>query len=186
MPMRKVARLVLAAVVSIAAFSTASATTAARVYPLQNHGRVILSVDDSWNEELKPAPNGGPRTLWFTPKSGPSFNIMITPGIPRNSMDDAKVREAVAGLARQLQDQSVEKELTVLELKGANGHGYYVKATDKAPAPGEWKNLIQGIMRVGDATAAFTILTNDGQEAVAKSALEMVRQAAYRAAGQPS
>lgn len=184
--MRKVNLLVLAAVVSIAAFSTAGAVTAARVYPLQDHGRLILSVDDSWNEELKPPPNGGPKTLWFTPKSGPSFNIMITPGIPRTGVDDAKLRESVAGLARQLQGQAVEKELTVRELKGANGHGYYVKATDKAPAPGEWKILTQGMMKVGDVVLAFTILTNDGQEAVAKSALEMVREAAYRAAGEPS
>lgn len=186
MPMRKVAQVVLAAVVSIGAFSIASAATDARVYPLNDHGRLILAVDDTWNEELKPAPQGGPKSLWFTPKSGPSFNIMITPIIPRAAMDDAKLREFVAGVAQNLQAQAVEKELAVRELKGANGHGYYVKATDKAPAPGEWKNLLQGMMKVGDVAVAFTILTNDGQESVARLALEMVRQAAYRAAGQPS
>ena len=59
MPMRKVTQIVLAAVISIAAFSVASAAPDSRVYPLNDHGRLILSVDDTWNEELKPAPQGG-------------------------------------------------------------------------------------------------------------------------------
>src|SRR5256885_11291949 len=108
MPMRKVTRIVLAAFVSIAAFSTASAATESRVYPLSDHGRLILSVDDTWNEEFKPAPQGGPKSLWFTPKSGASFNIMITPIIPRAAMDDAKLREFVAGVATKLKPQAAE------------------------------------------------------------------------------
>jgi hypothetical protein len=40
--------------------------------------------------------------------------------------------------------------------------------------------MTQGIARTGDVIIAFTVLTNDGQEAVVKAALDMLRGAVIR------
>jgi hypothetical protein len=52
-------------------------------------------------------------------------------------------------------------------------------ATDRAPKPGEWKYVTQGMVNIDGAPFAFTILTNDGQEAVAKAAMDLIRNASY-------
>jgi hypothetical protein len=67
--------------------------------------------------------------------------------------------------------------IPVHDLTGPDVHGYYIFATDRAPAPGEWKYLWQGMINIDAAPFAFTILTNDGQEAIAKAALELIRSA---------
>ena len=83
----------------------------------------------------------------------------------------------VESAAKQAESQSVEGKLTVRDLVGNHGRGNYFFATDKAPAPGEWKYLTQGLIRTNGITLAFTILTNPGQESTAKAALDMLRLA---------
>jgi hypothetical protein len=77
----------------------------------------------------------------------------------------------------------VEGVLPLQEIKGVDGRGFYFTATDRAPKPGEAKYLTQGIIRVGEISLAFTVLTNDGQEAVVRAALEMLRTAVHRQNG---
>jgi hypothetical protein len=67
--------------------------------------------------------------------------------------------------------------IPVQNLTGPHVHGFYIFATDRAPKPGEWKYLTQGMINIDGAPFAFTILTNDGQEADAKTALELIRNA---------
>ena len=76
--------------------------------------------------------------------------------------------------------QAVEKKIEVKELKGLANTGYYFAATDRAPKPGEFKTMNQGAIGVGDLRVAFTILTNDGQDAIVKEALSMLAAAARR------
>jgi hypothetical protein len=56
-------------------------------------------------------------------------------------------------------------------MRGESGMGYYFSATDRAPKPGEFKYLTQGILHIGELVASFTILSNDGGEANASDAL---------------
>lgn len=128
-----------------------------------------------------------PRSLFFTPQNGPSFAVTVTPFVSMkdgSSLPDADaIRGLVSASAQKLAPRAVEKELAIKPLDGPSCKGYYFRATDRAPAPGEWKYLIQGIVRVGGADGVdveFDILTNDGQEAVAKAALEMIRNARHR------
>jgi hypothetical protein len=67
-----------------------------------------------------------------------------------------------------------------VEFQGRSGPGFYFSATDRAPKPGEYKFLTQGIVRVGELSVTFTILTNDGQEAVVKQALEALKGASQQ------
>jgi hypothetical protein len=141
------------------------------------HGELLLNVPDQWRSGLQQAPGGLPPTIWLSPRSGAPFMVQITP-ITETAPD--KIRTMVATAARSAEPQSVERSLTLRDLVGPNGRGYYFFATDKAPAPGEWKYLTQGATRTGAIALAFTILTNDGQEADAKAALEVIRLAVHQ------
>jgi hypothetical protein len=76
----------------------------------------------------------------------------------------------------------VEKVISLRELHGGVSRGYYFAATDRAPNPGEFKYLTQGIVHLEDINLAFTILTNDGQDAEVKAALEVLRTASHATA----
>jgi hypothetical protein len=92
-------------------------------------------------------------------------------------VDPNKLRAVVTALSRDALAQSVEMNIPVHELNGPDTHGFYFSATDRAPKPDEWKYLIQGMVTINGAPFAFTILTNDGQESIAKTALELIRTA---------
>jgi hypothetical protein len=150
-------------------------------FPLPGHGALLLNVPEGWKAGLKQPAGGLPPTIGLGPQSGAPFVVLITavwgtsPGeaVP----DDAKIRSTVTLAAKSAEGQSVEGVLSLKDLAGSSGRGYYFRATDRAPAPGEWKYLSQGMIRTGAIALTFTILTNDGQAAAEKAALEMIRLA---------
>lgn len=91
-----------------------------------------------------------------------------------------EMKSSVERAADGASQQAVEKTIPIRELKGSSGKGYYFSATDKAPKPDEFKYLTQGMLGVGDLAVTFTILTNDGQDAVVKEALSMLSSAAHK------
>jgi hypothetical protein len=159
---------------------SAFAASSAQTFRLPGHGTLILNVPDTWRSDENQS-QSGPPTIKFEQKSGPAFVVLIsavwgaTPqaGVP----DDAKIRSIVASAAKNAEPQSLEGTLAIQDLQGGSGHGYYFKATDKAPPPGEFKYLVQGMVRTGAIALTFTILTNDNQGATAKAALELIRSA---------
>jgi hypothetical protein len=150
-------------------------------FVMPDHGTLLLSVPEGWTSNLKQPEGGLPPTISLREQSGGSFVVMITAvwsmapnaGVP----EDATIRSMVASAAKSAEKQSVEGSLATQNLVGASGRGYYFRATDRAPKPGEWKYLTQGIIRTGAIALAFTILTNDGQAPIEKAALEMMRLA---------
>ena len=90
------------------------------------------------------------------------------------------MRAEVQQTAQQAQSQAVEAHIEVKELMGTSAKGYYFFATDRAPKPGEYKYMTQGILPVGELVVTFTVLTNDGQMPVVEAALEMLRRAVHR------
>ena len=49
----------------------------------------------------------------------------------------------------------------------------------KAPKPGEYKYMTQGMLVVRELAVSFTILTNDGQQQVVQDALTMLKSATH-------
>jgi hypothetical protein len=176
-----------AALLFTLSMATVAATPSQRHFVLPNYGSLDLAVPSEWTDELAQPPGGLPPTIQFGPRSGPSFQVLVSPGgvpaVGATVPDDAKIRAEVAATAKAAESQSVEKSLPLKTLTGPSGSGYYFVATDRAPAPGEWKYLTQGIIRVDNIVLAFTILTNDGQEATVTAALEMLRHAAHNPSG---
>ncbi|MEK7735071.1 MAG: hypothetical protein AAB329_06480, partial [Pseudomonadota bacterium] len=91
-----------------------------------------------------------------------------------------ELRQRVEQVVGQIKPRAVWKHIQVIELRGNAGIGYYYAATDKAPKPGEYKYLTQGILRVDNLLVTFTILTNDGQQDVVADALALLRSAVHK------
>lgn len=150
-------------------------------FVMPGHGTLLLNVPDGWKSDLKQPPGGLPPTIGFGGQSGGSFIVLVTavwgssPGSA--APDDAKIKATVVSAAKSAESQSVEGSLALQSLGGASGRGYYFRATDRAPKPGEWKYLTQGMIRTGGIALTFTILTNDAQAAIELAALEMIRLA---------
>jgi hypothetical protein len=171
------------ALVFIAASSPLSVWAAASHVALPGGGELWLDMPAAWDEKFDSPQKGMARGVWLTPRQGASFNILITPisGTPMGEAvaDDLKMHAIVESAARDTLSHAVEMSIPVQSLSGAHVHGFYLFATDRAPAPGEWKYLTQGMVNIDGVPFAFTILTNDGQEAIAKGALELIRNASY-------
>jgi hypothetical protein len=156
--------------------------TAPKKYALPAHGSLQLNVPAAWADEVRSPPGGVPPTILFRARSGRAFEVLVTPiwrsrpDIPEATKET--IRQSVQRAADDAKADAVEETIPVRELAGAKGPGYYFAATDKAPKPGEYKYLTQGMVKLGDLTVTFTILTNDGQRQVVKDALEMVKSAA--------
>ncbi len=171
------------ALVFIAASWPLSVWAAATHVALPGGGELWLDIPAAWDEKFDSPQKGMPAGVWLTPRQGASFNVLITPvsGTPKGDAvaDDVKMHAVVTSAARDALPHAVETTIPVQTLSGPHAHGCYLFATDRAPAPGEWKYLTQGMVNIDGSAFAFTILTNDGQEAVAKAALELIRTASF-------
>ena len=161
-----------------------SAVAHAKDYPVPDKTTLQLAVPATWKDEVREGDRGYPPTIIFMPREGPAFQVLVTPiWRPRPEIQiptAEQIRNSVQRVADQMKTQSVERELPVVEFKGASGPGYYFSATDKAPAPEEFKYLTQGMLLVGELAVTFSVLTNDGQEKVKDDALAMLRSAAQK------
>ena len=160
---------------------TSTERTSESQYLLPGHGFITMQVPISWFDTISQPPKGSPPTITIKPLRGNSFVILITPIWPTNyailSPSKDTIRQRVKHAAEKIKDYAEEIDINVLELKSASVFGYYFSATDKAPKPGEYKFMTQGMLGVGELTVSFTILTNYGQEDVIQDALTMLKSA---------
>jgi hypothetical protein len=171
--------------------SLASATAAIaadgekKSFALPDKSGLELTIPARWKDELKANPGSAPATIMLTPRDGAPFQVFVTPVArqrPGASVDTAiRMRETVQQAADKVKPSAVEPYLSVEELPGAPGPGYYFSATDREPKPGEFKYLTEGMLLVGDVVVSFSVLTNDGQEKVRDEALAMLKSASHLA-----
>ena len=157
---------------------------AVRSYPLPEHGTFQVRVPEAWEDSVAQPAGGLPPTITFGQKAGAPFKILVTPlwsaKPDPKTPTAAEIKMKVRRTADEAAKQAVEKTIEVKLLKGPANIGYYFAATDRAPKPGEFKFLNQGIVAVEDLLVAFTILTNDDQDAVVRAALLMLSAAEKR------
>jgi len=167
----------------IAASFAMAEETATRTYQLPDHGFIQLQVPKSWREELRQPPGPLPPTIVFSSKTGASFKVLLTLLFSvRQDMampTPSEVKRNVERAAEGAQRQAVEKTISIKELKGPPVIGYYFSATDRSPKPGEYRYMIQGMLRVGDLAPTFTILTNKGAENINVESLSMLMSAIH-------
>ncbi len=159
----------------------------ARRFELPNLDSLELVVPPAWEETVDQPSDGGPPTIQLRPREGAPFEIFITPewvDQPDESVPDAEtLRARVRSTAERMRDQAAEENLEIRRLQGASGVGFYFAATDRASQPEEFKYMNEGALQVGDLTITFTILTNDGQDAVVEEAFAMLKSAVHMDTG---
>jgi hypothetical protein len=168
---------------SVAFAQKSDAGKTAGSYPLPEHGVFRMTVPQGWRDELRQPPKALPPTIVFRPASGPPFEVLVTP-IWRARADaplptKGELQQRVEGAIEGVRSQVVEKNIRLVEFQGASGAGVYFSVTDRAPKRDEYKYMTQGMLGVRELTVTFTILTNDGQEAVVRDALAMLRSAVH-------
>ncbi|HUO95384.1 MAG TPA: hypothetical protein VMT92_04055 [Steroidobacteraceae bacterium] len=175
---RPSARLFLAAIGLAAACSIAAAP---RTYTLPEHGVLHLEVPDDWRDKFTQGAHRRAPTVTLGPKSDANLDILI--GVLWSTKDHPKVsdldslRSNVEATAKSAEQQSTEGTLSVRELPGSQGRGFYFAATDAGPNPGEHKYMTQGLVQVGTVALA---LTNAGQGDVGKTALAIIKSASHK------
>jgi hypothetical protein len=108
----------------------------------------------------------------ITSKKGLPFSLSLyfkcdTPDLAQFDTPE-KIKNSVLASSKQYLPGSLEKEITLKELKLRNGYGYYTVLTNaklaklaKVP-PGEFKYITMGMIRVSEDTAlGFSLMTND-------------------------
>ena len=150
--------------------------------PLGKIGTLSVSVPTG-TKRVEP-PRGSAAMLSFESTQPNRMQLLLTP-IPLESgfMADAEVREMVEQGSAGVRSQAVETAFPLTLLKGDQVRGYYFRATDRAPGPGEYKHLYQGAVMVGASVVTFTVLYNDTGKREAQAALEVVRRMQLQASG---
>jgi hypothetical protein len=167
----------------LAGSGAATDRTTERRYKLFDRGILVLRAPADWQDEFRAAPDPQPPTIEFRPQTGKPFRVYVTP-IWRNRPDiplPARewLRERVARGAEKARERALEKSVEVIAFQGRSGPGFYFSATDKAPPPGEFPHLTQGMLQVTQLLVTFTILTHAGETLVVRDALAMLRSASH-------
>lgn len=161
--------------------------TSARQYPLPDGSIFQMKVPVSWLHDFIQERSELPPTITLHPRTGDDFAVFVTPLPPPGEHTPPPsaeaIREHVQRVVEKARPQAVEHVIAIRELRGTSGAGYYFSATDKAPKPGEYKVMTQGTFGVGNLIVAFTVLTNDGQQAIVDDALTMIKGAVHTKAG---
>lgn len=153
-------------------------------YSVPGHGSLEVKVPGDWRSQTRSRSDPPLAQVRLSPASGSAFDVQLTaswfdPAKWDNRPDALKGR--VQSAANAALKQAVETEAKVLELRGAQGRGYYYSLTDKAAgaAPDDFKHLTQGITSVGDLTVAFTILQRKAVSEDRDKALRMLADAVH-------
>jgi hypothetical protein len=164
--------------------SAAADDLVTRSYDLGAHGTLRLRLPAGWNDKVRQHPGDSPPTIVLSGFEGTPFLIKITPRWPAPGAADfgspAYLHDLVERAAQAVASQSVEGRLDLVRAGGGRP-GYYFTATDRAPAPGDFKYLTQGAVRVGDLVCTFTILANDDKPLLRNQVLTLLDRAVREA-----
>jgi hypothetical protein len=175
--LRSVALFMLSLLLSPASMA---ANLSVHRFELPAHGTLVVLAPLSWRSELEQAPEQLPPTVHFIPKDS-SSELRITPawaiGGQAPPLDPENIRKDVQAAADSAAPNAVEKQIEVKSITGRSGVGYYFFATDRAPKPGGYKYLLQGILPVDGLALTFTLLSNDESSAAMDATLVLLKHA---------
>jgi len=153
-------------------------------YEIPGHATIEYSIPASWREEMRKTGNAVPPSLVFRPRKGRAFSVQMTLLWNDKEGSDftkaANIKSFVHKSGTAFLPNAVETELTLNELSGVDGRGYYYTLTDKAPRPGEYRYMTHGGIGVGNILLVVTVLSSEKDSAAAGEALVLLRGAAQR------
>lgn len=144
-----------------------------RQYAAGSGKYLAMDVPAAWKDQLV---RGSVGTVELAPAAGDAFKVMMTVTPPKQADAAAITREQLLEIAKRAASdakaQAVEATIEPRELRGRSALGYRINATDKNPAPGEYRHMAQGVLAVGNVQVMFTILSRDGEEKSVAAALD--------------
>jgi len=159
------------------AASWVQAADKAPVNKVLTFGEVAVSLAWSAGWQLEDgASKGMPGSIEFHTPDRMQMVTTLSPigGMPGLTADEA-MKALVTKTSRQFEAQAVEKEIKVQRISSGEAHGYFVCLTDKAPKPGEYEFLCQGLVSLRDLPISFILLYNGGGKADAERALSALK-----------
>lgn len=158
-----------------------------RRFELPNRDTLELTLPAGWADALQQPAGGGPPTIEIAVSTGGPTQVFVTPEWPDPIAKEIRelpaLRDAIREMAERLLPQAEESHLEVRPLSGTHGSGYYFTATERSPAPAEFRFMSQGALQLDELTLWFTILTRDGEDTIAVQALAMLQSAVHRRTG---
>jgi hypothetical protein len=163
-------------IVAIAASWAAAAAPEVSTKTLDVGGSSVV-VDWASGWEVDSANAGLPASsAAFHASDATKMRTLLTTGPVKDEIStDEGIKKIVSEMAAQLESQSVEKKVEVQRIAAKTANGYYVCATDRAPKPGEYKYLCQGLIRLGETPFVFTILYSDSGKSEADKVIAAMK-----------
>lgn len=174
-PLRHAGRALIAVAVSWLAPGEATAAERKFETPI---GMIVIDAEPAW-KDLRPVP-GGVNGIAFEVGSG-ERNMQLVLA----TLDDAGQNvdaQTVRKLAEELRQLEVADGVDLSELRSFTGSpliGFYYQGTGAAsakPKPGEYKNMIAGLIYTNSFPLMFTIAWNDGGKSAADRAFDAVKR----------
>jgi hypothetical protein len=144
-----------------------------RTVSLSEAGELQLQVPEGWRQTQRPDDSRGVRTFEFHPAGGQDFLVLVSAG---RAGERGNPRLWVERAKREAEGQSVEGKLAVQSLCAGEDSGFFFSATDRAPKPGEYRLMTQGVVRHDAYAVTFTVLSNGDQGQPKQNALRMLRE----------
>ena len=173
-------KIALAMLLTAALAAGAAAQDSSRVireYAVPSHGKFVLEVPSDWQQAGRGQEEPPSAHILVTSAATDRFRIQVSAiwldaeGIAKSTPEDLK--ETLRLSAREPLQEAVEPEAELLELKGAQSHGWYYALTDREVPAGEYKYLIQGIQLTGELLTVYTVLYHDAALPERQAILDM-------------
>ena len=124
----------------------------------QNFGSIEINIPEHATAEEK-GQNANALHYSFADEKS-TLMVTFIFGAPKK-LTDVELKSTVQGTGQKMLDSAVENELHLSSLKLKDGLAYYFSLTDKAPKPGEYEYMSQGLASLGEILVSFTVLHND-------------------------
>ena len=148
--------------------------------PLPGRDDLVIDLPAQWRAQVRRPHAALPPSVAISGPDANALQMILTPIWPAGSAPKAptadELRAQVQAGAAQAKPRAVEAELPLKDLGTSGKTGYYFSATDRAPEPGGYKYLTQGVLGMNELRVAFTVLANgQPQEPTTAQALELLR-----------
>jgi hypothetical protein len=148
----------------------------------QNIGAITISVPKDWALTERTHIQYGTTFYRLTPPAN-DFDLEILfndlPNMKMGALVDKDLEIYIESNLGELASQSTEGKVKAIRF-GKARDAVYARLTDKAPKPGEYRYITQGVRLLGNNVVLFTFMSNDRQGDQLKHVLKIVDSVAIK------
>lgn len=147
--------------------------------PLPGRDDLVIDLPAPWRAQVRRPHAELPPSVAISGPDAKALQMLITPIWPVGSAPKAPTAEELRALvqagATRAKPKAVESDLPLQDLGAPGKTGYYFAATDRAPEPGGYQHLTQGVLGMNELRVTFTVLINGAPQEPTAQALELLR-----------